>query len=150
MKYLLKNLSFLLFFLLFACKDDKIETPSSLAREGRVNQIVTDKTLVNVPGTFTILTNQGTRGVIVYNTGATGVLQYRAFDLSCPYISPTACSSPMSVDNSGTLSCADCADDDITFDEFKTSVTVDGETYNLIEYEASLVSTGVRIRNFTR
>ncbi len=140
---------FVVFVAIIACKDDnRSENLQSFAREGIVNQLITDASLINTPLEHIVLANQGTRGVIVYNTGNTGAFQYRAFELSCPY---TNCSEPMEVDNAGTLTCGgDCGDDTITFNAFKTSVTIDGETYHLVEYEARLTGAGLRIRNFAR
>ncbi len=145
---------FIFLFVLVACQKNGVRELPSLAIEGRVSTSVQDLTLLNTPNSFLILQNQGTNGVVVFNTGATGPFQFRAFELSCPYISPSVCNKRMSVDNSGVMRCDGCADDAINFTHFKTKVTVEegGEEkdYYLVEYNAVLQGQSIRITNFQR
>ena len=138
---------FILFILLTACKDDQIRELSSLAEEGIVNYTETNASLINTPNSHRIISNQGANGLIIFNTGSTSI-PYRAFDLGCPYISPTNCTERMSVDSSGIMSCDDCTDDDITFSHFNTSTTVNGTTYYLVEYNATFNGSSITITNF--
>lgn len=147
-----KKVILLFVFIAFiSCKTEKPREINSMAKEGIVNRVVTDATLLNIPSTFKILSNQGVKGVIVFNTGATGVLKFRAFDLGCPYINPASCTKRMTVNSSGVMSCKDCIEDEITFNSLtKTNVTINDKTYDLIEYEAIQQGGGIRIRNFRR
>lgn len=144
---------FILFLLLVACKDNGPTQLPSLAIEGRVNVSTRDAVLINTPNSYLILQGQGRKGVIVYNTGNPNI-PFKAFDLGCPYISPNNCVKPMTVNSSGDLSCEGCAEDDITFNHFKTSVTIEEsgneKTYYLVEYRANLQGNEIRISNFTR
>jgi len=139
--------------MMISCVEDTITTLPSLAEEGLVNTIVTDAVLISTPNSHLILQGQGAKGVVVFNTGNPN-FPYRAFDLGCPYIVPSACSSGMKVDQSGEMSC-DCdgnnqSDDDISFTHFNTSVTVNDNIYHLVEYNTTFDGSSIRITNFNR
>ena len=55
----------------------------------------------------------------------------------------------MNVDTAGTMTCDDCIDDDITFNHFNTSATVNGTTYYLVEYNARYNGSYITITNFS-
>lgn len=148
-----KVILFVFLIVMVACKKGEPQQLDSLAAEGIVNTSFTDFTLINTPGNFKILPNQGTKGVIVFNTGIPNI-PFRAFDLSCPYISPLDCVKAMVVDSSGTMSCKECIEDSITFTSISTTTiaNIDGEdrTLGLIEYRATLQGNTIRISNFRR
>ena len=137
------------FLCLTACVQDTLQELPSLAEEALVNVMVTDPIVINTPNSFIIVEGQGSKGIIVFNTGIPNV-PYRAFDLGCPYISPNDCSARMSVDSGGVMSCEDCAEDEITFTHFNTSVRIGEDTYYLVEYSAVFNGTGIRVTNFNR
>ncbi len=144
---------FLIFLLLVACKKDRIKELSSLAEVGTANFSVTDATLINTPNSFKIFEGQGKKGIIVFNTGNPNI-PFRAFDLGCPYISPSICTGRMTVDNSGTMTCESCVDDGISFTHFRTNTNVEEngkqKTYYLVEYSTSFDGNSIRITNFRR
>ena len=141
--------AFFLLLLFISCTSDEITELPSLAEEGVVNFTVTDPIVINTPNSYYIAQGQGSKGVVVFNTGNT-TITYRAFDLGCPYISPSDCISSMTVDTAGTMYCDDCADDDISFSHFNTSVTIEGNTYYLVEYNAVFNGSSIRVTNFNR
>lgn len=101
-------------------------------------------------GDYTIIKDQGYQGIIVFNLGSD---LYTAFDLGCPYINPNECQTPMTVENgTGQMSCANCSNDDISFTQYQTAVTIEEggveKTYALRQYSAFLEGGGLRITNF--
>lgn len=139
----------LIFLLIVSCTQDSITELPSLAEEGIVNFSVTDPIVISTPNSFIIREGQGKKGVIIFNTGNTSIT-YRAFDLGCPYIAPSECDDRMTVDTGGTMYCDECAEDEISFSHFNTSVTIDGNTYYLVEYNAVYDGSSIRITNFNR
>ena len=134
--------------LLFSCKNQSFNQQNTTVPYVIVNTFVSASNL-SAPGTFSVINNQGSQGIIVYNLDGT---YYRAFDLACPYLIPSKCKYPMTVDDSGVMTADKCSKDDISFSQYKTSVTINNNTYYLREYKVTLegdsLNGTVRITNF--
>lgn len=143
------------FFLIcfISCNKNEFNQQSTLVPFTTVNaSTYLDLSFTSTPGDFQIVTGQGYNGngVIVFNIDNDIFL---AYDLTCPYTDPEECDTPMEVDVlSGEMTCEECGDDDISFTQFQTSVTVEeggvSETYYLRQYGAFLEGNVVRITNF--
>jgi hypothetical protein len=109
-----------------------------------------------IPSGYVVYPNLGHKGVIVYNTGngEQSVDQYLAFDLACPHIEITSCSSGMDYSNFPELTNS-CTSDGIyyrfdigysimyTKDNNGNSESIDGQVYDLQQYKVD--QTGVNI-----
>lgn len=135
------------FLLLTACIKNNFNQQNTLVPDVRVDTSV-PLNYVSFPGDYTIKYGVGAQGlgIIVFNIDGTNFL---AYDLSCPYLSPSDCNIAMSVDSAGEMSCAGCANDDITFMNItKTRVVINETAYHLREYYAFLEGGVVRITNY--
>ncbi|MDO6800908.1 hypothetical protein Q4595_00470 [Wenyingzhuangia sp. 1_MG-2023] len=146
-----KIIFFFLLILLMACNKQEFNQQKTLVPYTAVNTTTNpfDPTFISNTGVggYTIITGQGynANGIIVFNLGNNYFL---AFDLTCPYIDPEECTTSMSVNTSGKMSCDNCTNDNITFTQYNTSATVNGQTYSLRQYSAILEGNAVRITNF--
>ena len=132
--------------LLTACIKNNFNQQNTLVPEVNVNTSV-PLDYVPFPSDHTIKYGVGSQalGIIVFNIDGTN---FRAFDLSCPYLSPTECGVSMLVDSAGEMSCAGCKNDDIRFYYYQTGVTINETEYYLREYYAYLEGGVVRITNY--
>lgn len=130
---------------LTACIENNFNQQNTLVPEVNVNTTVS-LDFISFPSTFTIKQGQGYQGIIVFNIDGTN---FRAFDLGCPYTSPSECSIPMQVDEvTGEMSCIGCSSDDITFTQYQNGVTIGESDYFLREYYAFQEGGVIRITNY--
>ncbi|NIJ43929.1 copper chaperone CopZ [Wenyingzhuangia heitensis] len=150
---MIKNIIFFFTLLILtACTNQGFNQQNTMVPNTNVNFSISTPSFISLSGigNYHIEAGQGFMGVIVFNIDGN---TFRAFDLGCPYVNPNECQVPMTIENgTGEMSCANCANDDITFTQQITGVTIgegDSEkTYYLREYSAFLENGSVRITNF--
>jgi nitrite reductase/ring-hydroxylating ferredoxin subunit len=91
------------------------------------------------PGNRIIDFSQGARGIVVFNTGSGFV----AFDLACPNIAFTVCTTPMSVPQGSINATCDC--DDTVYSLYTGQSA--GQQYPMKAYRVNLNGSALIITN---
>ena len=102
---------------------------------------------LRVPNGYVVIQNRGYagKGILVYNRNNTS---FQAFDMSCPHILPSECTSSLVLDNWPNISCG-CGDEDVKYSVVSPYVEYMGEVYQLQEYKAELIAPfTLRISNY--
>ncbi|MEI6866559.1 hypothetical protein [Flavicella sp.] len=106
-------------FVLNSCNDDDYQVqnliPYIIVSE-EINLNLSESQDLSIPSEYVVYSNWGHRGIIVYNTGSGDQSggQYLAFDLACPHIEVSSCSSGMDYSNFPELTNS-CAEDGIYY-----------------------------------
>lgn len=145
MKIKLLSLVFLLFSLLSCGDDDQPQNDNPFLIEPLVN-ITLNLDLpqfngLNFPGNSVVISQQGIRGIIVYNVDNT---LYTAFDLTDPNHAPNECSTMAVEGIIATCGCDDGNSYDIVTGQHQQQ---DGDLFPLQQYRAIRTNNSIRISN---